>query len=189
MTPICPPPPPVVVCRCHLPPPCLPIAAAAICSRLPLIATSANRRHCRPLSSLLSWPLPSPSLSSPSLSLPSPPSTTPPPRDLFDCCVYHHRICDRLLLLRLCLVATIIPLANVRRQVGGGNERSLPDHPSIHCRPSHRRPHCLHHCHRAVTVIVDVVVHCAVAIIVIVPPISIIKGEGKYLCRLKKCSR
>jgi hypothetical protein len=31
--------------------------------------------------------------------------------------VYHHRICDRLLLLRLRLVATIIPLANARRQV------------------------------------------------------------------------
>ena len=43
--------------------------------------------------------------------------TTPPPRDLFDCCVYRHRICDRLLLLRLRLVATIIPLANTRRQV------------------------------------------------------------------------
>ncbi len=41
----------------------------------------------------------------------------PPPRDLFDCCVYRHRICNRLLLLRLCLVATIIPLANARRQV------------------------------------------------------------------------
>jgi hypothetical protein len=31
--------------------------------------------------------------------------------------VYRHRICDRLLLLRLRLVATIIPLANARRQV------------------------------------------------------------------------
>jgi hypothetical protein len=31
--------------------------------------------------------------------------------------VYRHRICDRLLLLRLHLVATIIPLANARRQV------------------------------------------------------------------------
>jgi hypothetical protein len=31
--------------------------------------------------------------------------------------VYRHRICDRLLLLRLCLDATIIPLANARRQV------------------------------------------------------------------------
>ena len=31
--------------------------------------------------------------------------------------MYRHRICDRLLLLRLRLVATIIPLANARRQV------------------------------------------------------------------------
>jgi hypothetical protein len=31
--------------------------------------------------------------------------------------VYRHRICDHLLLLRLCLVVTIIPLANARWQV------------------------------------------------------------------------
>jgi hypothetical protein len=31
--------------------------------------------------------------------------------------VYRHRICDRPLLLRLRLVATIIPLSNARRQV------------------------------------------------------------------------
>jgi hypothetical protein len=31
--------------------------------------------------------------------------------------VYHHRICNRLLLLCLLLVATIIPLANARWQV------------------------------------------------------------------------
>ena len=31
--------------------------------------------------------------------------------------MYCHRICNRLLLLRLRLVATIIPLANARRQV------------------------------------------------------------------------
>jgi hypothetical protein len=63
--------------------------------------------------SLLLWPLPSLS----SLSSYSSQSTTPPPSDLFDCCVYRHRICDRPLLLRLCLVATIIPLSNARRQV------------------------------------------------------------------------
>ena len=31
--------------------------------------------------------------------------------------MYHHRICDRLFLLCLLLVTTIIPLANARRQV------------------------------------------------------------------------
>ena len=31
--------------------------------------------------------------------------------------MYRHRICDRPLLLRLRLVATIIPLSNARRQV------------------------------------------------------------------------
>jgi hypothetical protein len=35
--------------------------------------------------------------------------------------VYHHRICDRLLLLHLRLVATIIHLANARRQIVDDN--------------------------------------------------------------------
>ena len=82
-----------------------------------------------PSLSMLLWPLP---LSS------SSPSTAPPPGDLFDCCVYRHRICNHLLLLRLCLAATIIPLANVQRQVFVVVVRRSCRH---HCRPLRHR-HC-----------------------------------------------
>jgi hypothetical protein len=167
LTPRCPlSPSSAVAIVCQLPPP----LSAVVCHQLPPlpIVVVVVRRRCRYCGRRLCLRR-------------SSPSTTPPPRDLFDCCVYHHRICDCLLLLCLCLIATIIPLANAWRQVGGGDERPLPDHPSIHRRPSRRCPRRLRLCHRAITVVVDIVAIAAAAAIfvVVIPPISKIKGEGK----------
>jgi hypothetical protein len=85
---------------------------------------------------------------------------TATPRDLFDCCVYCHRICDRLLLLHLRLVATIIPLANARRQVVIVDVVDVVIIIVVRC--------CAVAVVVAIVVIVVIVVHRAIAITIVV---------------------
>jgi hypothetical protein len=86
--------------------------------------------------------------------------------------VYHHRICNRLLLLCLFLVAAIIPLANARRQVVvvGVVDVVLV---VVNVVLVVRRAVAV-----GVAIVIVIVVRCAIAVdVVVLPPVAFLANE------------